>query len=87
MGELYDFGKARREQDARRGIKPGVIDRLADALGMRSDRPTKGTATDLEGIAASSEIEPDVRQAAREISDLLHGRVEEIVEEQRNKEE
>jgi hypothetical protein len=87
MGELHDFGRAKRDRDAKQGLKPGLIDRLGDALGIRSDRPTKGTVADLAEVADSPEVDPDVRQTAREISDLLHNRVQEIVEDQQNKEE
>ena len=86
MGELHDFEAAKRERDSARGIRPGILDRLAGALGMRGDKPSHGTIADLERVADSPEADPEVRQVAREISDILHDNVREIVIEQEGSE-
>lgn len=86
MGEFHDLGHARREKDEKRGIKPTPIDKLADSLGLRGDQPSKLTVEDIEQIASSSE-DQDVRSAARQLSDLLHERVQEVVDDQNDKED
>ena len=86
-GEVHDFGRAQRDKRARQGERVALIDKLADALHLRGDKPSVISAEELDTLALSSEVDQDVRNVAKHLSDLMRGRIQEVVEEQGNKEE